>query len=154
MSRFPAIFLAALLTGLIFMPGCADDPQNFMPAQGQTWPAGKVDALLPDQNGQVQHQEMAFADALKIEDKTLVLDFWAQWCGPCRMLAPELEDLAADRPDIVVLKINVDENRELANQFQVNSIPAVHLVKDGQWVKRFVGFRDSSSMSDFIPEAE
>lgn len=154
MSRIPAIFLTVSLSAVFFVAGCADNPQDFMPTNGQSWPVGTVDALLVDENGQVRHEEMAFQDVVDTEGKTVVLDFWAQWCGPCRMLSPELETLAADRSDILVVKINVDQNQELASQFQVNSIPAVHVLKDGQWLDRFAGFRDSDSISDFVSAAQ
>ncbi len=72
----------------------------------------------------------------------VVVDFWAPWCGPCRMVGPVLEKLAADHPDkITVVKVNVDENSELAGRFSVMSIPTVILFKNGQLDKQLVGAR-------------
>ena len=69
----------------------------------------------------------------------VLVDFWAQWCGPCRMLAPVLEQLEAERPDIRVCKVNIDEETELAHRFGVMSIPTVILFQDGQEKNRSVG---------------
>ena len=69
----------------------------------------------------------------------VLLDFWASWCGPCRMVAPVLEEIAAQRPDIKVGKINVDEQMELAAAFKVMSIPTLVVMKDGEVVNQTVG---------------
>ncbi len=72
----------------------------------------------------------------------VIADFWAQWCGPCRMVGPVLEKLAADHADkVAVVKVNVDENGELAARFAVMSIPTVIMFKDGQLQKQLVGAR-------------
>lgn len=72
----------------------------------------------------------------------VIMDFWATWCGPCRMLAPELEDLAEKYAGkIKIAKVNVDENENLAARFEISSIPALFLVKNGEVVKSTVGFR-------------
>lgn len=73
--------------------------------------------------------------------KTVLLDFWASWCGPCRMVAPVLDEIAAERPDIKVCKINVDEQPELASRFQVMSIPMLMVVKNGAVVSQSAGAR-------------
>lgn len=74
-------------------------------------------------------------------DKPVLLDFWASWCGPCRMVAPILDEIAAEHPEIKVGKINVDEQRELAVQFNVMSIPTLVVMKDGRAVNQAVGVR-------------
>jgi thioredoxin 1 len=72
----------------------------------------------------------------------VVADFWAPWCGPCRMVGPVLEKLAADHPDkVTVVKVNVDQNPELAGRFRVMSIPTVIMFKGGQLHKQLVGAR-------------
>ena len=79
-------------------------------------------------------------------DKPCIVDFYASWCGPCRMVAPVLEEIAAQRPDIKVGKINVDEQPELAQAFQVMSIPTLVVMKDGKVTAQSVGARPKSQI--------
>ena len=79
------------------------------------------------------------ADVLRSAD-TVLLDFWATWCGPCRMVAPIVEEIAAENSGITLGKINVDEEMELATQFGIVSIPTLVVMKDGQMVNKAVGY--------------
>ena len=80
----------------------------------------------------------------------VLLDFWASWCGPCRMVAPVLEEIAAQRPDIKVGKINVDEQPELAQAFQVMSIPTLVVMKGGKIINRALGARPKEQILELL----
>ena len=83
-------------------------------------------------------------------DKEVLLDFWAPWCGPCRMVSPIVVEIAGERQDILVGKVNVDEELELATQFQVMSIPTLVVLKNGQVVNRVIGFRPKDAIVSLL----
>lgn len=82
-----------------------------------------------------------FTNEVIRSDRPVLLDFWASWCGPCRMVGPILEEIAQERSDIKVGKVNVDEQPELARQFGVMSIPTMVVMKDGKIVNQAMGAR-------------
>ena len=75
-----------------------------------------------------------------------MVDFWASWCGPCMMLAPVMEALEPEVPGVKFCKVNVDDERDLAMEFQIESIPTLLCVKGGKAVKRLVGFREKDAL--------
>lgn len=91
-----------------------------------------------------------FAEAVK-SGRALV-DFYADWCGPCRMMAPILEAVAAEKEDLLVAKVNVDENAELASRYGVMSIPTLVVLEDGEEIKRIVGARPKDALLSEIEE--
>ena len=82
-----------------------------------------------------------FEELVKKSEKPVLLDFWVTWCGPCRMVAPVVEEIAAERPDYVVGKINVDEEMELALEFGIISIPTLIVMRNGEIARKVVGYR-------------
>ena len=87
-----------------------------------------------------------FQNEVMNSDKPVLLDFWAPWCGPCRMVVPIVEEIARERSDIKVGKINVDENSELAGQFGVMSIPTLVVMKNGKIVNQSMGAKPKSDI--------
>lgn len=83
-------------------------------------------------------------------DKPVLLDFWATWCGPCRMVSPVVDEIAAERTDVKVGKINVDEQPELANQFRIMSIPTLMVFKDGKVSEQAVGVRPKNMIEAML----
>ena len=79
-------------------------------------------------------------------EKAVLVDFWATWCGPCQMMAPVLEKIAAEREDLIVGKIDVDQYPDLARQYSVDSIPALFLFRNGKVEKRAIGFMEKDML--------
>ena len=89
-------------------------------------------------------------EQVKNSDKKVLLDFYAEWCGPCKMLAPILEVIANDRDDVVIGKVDVDENPEIAAQYNVTSIPTMYLFKNGEIQARWVGWHSQEQIENLI----
>ena len=85
-----------------------------------------------------------------IKEGTVLVDFFATWCGPCRMLAPVLEEIAEENPDLTVLKIDVDEVSELAIRYGIQAIPTLMLFKDGKHVETRKGYQNKNQLVAFI----
>ena len=95
--------------------------------------------------------EQNFDEALVTNQGLLMLDFWAEWCGPCRMIAPVLEELAdASEGRVTLMKINVDENPGLAARFDIRSIPTILFVKDGAVIDRVIGAVPKAALQNIV----
>lgn len=93
-----------------------------------------------------------FSQEVLKSDKPVLLDFYADWCGPCNMMAPEMEAFAEETETVKVCKLDVDEATDLAMTFGVMSIPTVILFKNGEEVDRFVGAREKNGIAEFCGE--
>ncbi len=82
--------------------------------------------------------------------KTVLLDFYADWCGPCRMVSPIVHEIADERKDIIVGKVNVDEQEDLAQKFRVFSIPTLVVVSDGEVIEQAVGYRSKEQILSML----
>ena len=91
-----------------------------------------------------------FQELVLNADREVLLDFWAPWCGPCRMVSPIVDEIAQERKDVLVGKVNVDEEMELAAQFQVVSIPTLVVLNQGQIVSRVVGARPKDAILSLL----
>ena len=91
-----------------------------------------------------------FQSEVMNSDKPVLLDFWAPWCAPCRMVVPIIEEIAGERPDIRVGKINVDEQPELASEFSIMSIPTLVVMKNGKIVTKVSGARPKKAILEMI----
>ena len=91
-----------------------------------------------------------FQELVLNADREVLLDFWAPWCGPCRMVSPIVDEIAQERQDILVGKVNVDEEMALAAQFQVMSIPTLVVLKNGQVVNRSIGAQPKDAILSLL----
>ncbi len=98
-----------------------------------------------------------FDETVASSDKPIIVDFWAEWCGPCKMIAPILGEIAAEQPGITVAKLNVDDNPDIAMRYNVMSIPTLLVFDKGEVRKKLVGAKGKGQLlqelSEFLPSS-
>ena len=95
----------------------------------------------------------SFDETISSAQTPVLVDFWAEWCGPCKMIAPVLDEISQENGDkIKIVKVNVDENAELARRFEVMSIPTLIVFKDGEVAKRLVGAKNKNGLLDDLSD--
>lgn len=102
--------------------------------------------ITSQNNSAININKTNFQNEVINSEKPVLLDFWASWCGPCRMVGPIVDEIAAERSDLKVGKVNVDEQPELAGQFGVMSIPTLVVMKNGKVINQAVGVRPKAQI--------
>ena len=125
---------------VITCPSCGTKNRLPPPQAGRKAVCGKCKSPLPDNSGPIEITDATFPEEVEQSATPVLLDMWADWCGPCHMLAPTIDQLASDMSGRVkVAKLNIDENPGTANRFGVRSIPTLLVLKGGKEVDRLVG---------------
>jgi len=97
--------------------------------------------------------DASFEDDVLKSGKPVLLDFWAQWCGPCKMIGPVLEEISNERDDIIIAKMDIDANPEVPTRFGVRSIPTILIFKDGEPVATTMGAKPKAQLASWIDSA-
>ena len=129
------IMLSLLLVSLVAIPACTKTEQ----------PDAKPDA-------RVVVTTASFDQLIKDSTKPIVLDFWAPWCGPCKMMDPIFAEVSVERPDVVFGKVNVDQEPQLAQKYGISAIPTLLVVVDGKVVKTSVGVLKKEALLQLLDE--
>ena len=113
----------------------------------------QAEVLVEDESGdtiEINITKENYTELVENSARPVLLDFWAPWCGPCRMVAPIVEEIAAERSDMVLGKINVDEEMELAMKFGIASIPTLIVIKDGKEAGKLIGYRPKADIEKLL----
>ena len=139
---------------IVACPQCTRPNRIAFGALDKTTRCGQCHTTIGAPDSPVEVDDAAAFDAASAGALPLIVDFWAPWCGPCRMVAPELERLARSTAGrYLVVKVNTDEQTELASRFRIRSIPTLALVRNGQEIDRFAGARPAHEIQAFAERA-
>ena len=143
MKKWIWLMVAAAL--ILSMTGCVQKEHNV----GDT---GYHEAATENKEEKIMNvNKNNFQKEVLESDRPVLLDFWAPWCGPCRMVGPILEEIAEEREDIKVCKVNVDEEMELASRYGIVSIPTLLVIQDGQIVNQSIGAKPKDAILAMLP---
>jgi thioredoxin 1 len=156
-SKWPALATLGLLVAAGALAVCKTTPGCYLSAQPgeetttSTPTLGERNMSVAQKNSQVHHaNEANFDDIVLKSDVPVLVDFYADWCGPCQRLAPILEDLAAETPDARIVKVNVDQNPNLASQYGISAIPSLKVFKNGSVVNQIVGLASKNQLRSML----
>jgi len=148
------VLVATALASLVFL-SCKDgssagEAANVADAAAQTAPAPAAPGAKADFGFQLPTVDGRSLGPKSFPGQVVVVDFWATWCGPCRAVAPVLDELAEQNDKVLIAKLNVDEQQKIAYQYQVSSIPTFSLFKDGKMADRMMGAAPRTAFDKFI----
>jgi thioredoxin 1 len=136
-SKSSYIWLGPALLATVIMAGCAGHNGFFSPE--------------PESKDSLEHVTAATFDERVLKcDKPVLVDFYAEWCGPCKRLTPLLEEFAQEHPDVRVVKVNVDDNPELTQRYGVNAMPTLLVIRNGQVATKSVGGVPKSKLAELV----
>ncbi len=138
-NKILVIILCIVFIGILF------GTQQFLNQQA------KPDSVIKEENMKVlEVMSNQFEEEVLKSEKTVLVDFYADWCGPCKMLSPIIDEIASENSDIKVCRINIDANQDLAIQYEVMSIPTLVVIKNGTEVNRAVGVLPKNEIVDML----
>jgi thioredoxin 1 len=147
----PIVAVSLSILTLTFFASCLSRDSVWKNAH-TTNSKGEVEIMRTLQaNHKIEHVDASTFNEKVLQSAVPVLvDFYAEWCGPCKALAPVLEDFARENPDAKIFKVNVDENHELANRYRIESIPSLLVFKSSELSARHMGFADKAALKQLV----
>lgn len=151
-NALAALFVLAGAAAIWKFSGeCPFRPNPGATANPSTSTQGEQNMSVTSAKGKILHAgDATFRDVVLKSDVPVLVDFYADWCGPCRRLAPILEELAAENPQVKIVKVNVDESSALAAEYGINSIPALKLFKNGAVAEEMVGLAGKGELQQLL----
>ena len=148
-SPAPEIAVAETETAVAETESAVAETESAAPeTETESKPTG-VERLVVNEDGSITHATVDFEEAIASKEGIVLVDFWATWCPPCKMLAPELEQLATDYPDqITIVKIDVDMASSIAQAYEISSIPDMRIFKAGEQIDGIVGLKNAAAIAD------